>query len=827
MIPLLSALLLLQQAATPAPAPAPDSDAIRQAERDSARAVEARRDSVHRARMRAKRDIVITPEMLASAYRDPQAHALIGRARHSRLEQDSSLIAYDAISRERITVGISVRASGPDRLLLRSENASRVRWQRGRGAFVNVLGARTAFPMFFQGARALGDFLEIEAIPYFPGREGLLQLGGPNLATKSDEGLFIHPLDRGAEAYYTFRTADSLVFRLPDGTSIHLRAVDVAARKPAPDLIVGSLWFDESSGQLVRGVFRPAMPMDIKKFVEEEDSAAFKDVPTLVKPMIFPMELTIAAFTVEYGLHEQRWWLPRSETVEGRARAGFSYFPVSVERSFSYSSVNGRDTIPRLFASREDSLRNVPGDSLYKAARKAAHDSARVARQAERDSAKAGGDSAGQTRAQAQRRRRSRDDEDNGMLSLRCSGTDTTIAREFRYEGTLPIQVVVPCDTLALLHSPELPPTIYDAGEQTFGLRERDELVKELTMGLQPGWDPQPATWHYGIENSLVRYNRVDALDAGVQMSRVFGSGYGGDLTARVSSGGPKFYGEAHFRRSDGFRSYDLGVYSRLTAANDWGEPLTFRASLNVLILGTDLGFYYNAWGAELRSITQTDTRLTWRLFAEQQSNATVTTDFSLPNLINGKQFTANVRTPMMNVLGASVRFRDEVGLDPHGWRESYDARAEGGVGRYSVGDSTLPYGRVAFDGTISHGLGRRLDMQIGAGAGTSFGNLPPQRQWFLGGAWTIRGQPPGTAVGNAYWLGHAEIGSSFVAVRPTLFFDIGWSGTRTDWQHIGLPVSGAGIGVSFMDGLIKMDIARAVQPTGGWTLDFSTGVRF
>ena len=825
MLPILSAILLLQQA------PAPDSAAIREARRDSARAVEHHRDSLYQARQRAKRDVPLTPELLASAYKDSGARALIARARLARTEQDSSLTNYDAMSRERLSAGMSFRASGPDKLLLRSENASRVRWQRGRGALVDVVGSRTAFPMFFQGARVLQDFLEIDPIPYFPGREGLLQFGGSSLARKSDEGLYLHPLDRGAEAYYTFRTADSVTFKLPDGTKIRLRAVDVAARKPASDLIVGSLWFDESSGQLVRGVFRPAAPMDIKKFVEEQDPKSFADVPTLVKPMIFPMEFTVAAFTVEYGLHERRWWLPRSESVEGRARAGFTYVSFSMERSFSYASVNGTDTIPRLFASAEDSLRHTPGDSLYKAMRRAERDSMRAAHAA-RDSARMANDSAhtvtvsvGSRRERRNQRQGSASEDDEAMERFHCSGTDTTIQRGMRYDGSLPITIRVPCDTAALLHSAELPPTIYDPGTELFDLTARDELVKQLTIGLQPGWDPQPVTWHYGIENSLIRYNRVDALDAGAMLSREFGSGYSGDLTARVSTGGPKFYGEAHFRRADGFRSYDVGLYSRLDYANDWGEPLTFRASLNTFVLGQDLGFYYNAWGAELHSVTQTNSRLSWRVFAEQESNAPVTTNVSIPNWINGREFTSNVQTPMTNVFGVSGRYRDNYGLDPQGWRESIDARAEGGIG--TMADSNFNYGRVAFDGTVSHGLTKWLTWQIGAGAGTSFGDLPPQRDWFLGGAWTIRGQLPGTAVGNAYWMGHAELGSSWAAVRPTLFFDIGWAGDRTDWQNIGKPVSGAGIGISFMDGIFRMDVAHAIQPTGGWTLDFSTSARF
>jgi hypothetical protein len=39
--------------------------------------------------------------------------------------------------------------------------------------------------------------------------------------------------------------------------------------------------------------------------------------------------------------------------------------------------------------------------------------------------------------------------------------------------------------------------------------------------------------------------------------------------------------------------------------------------------------------------------------------------------------------------------------------------------------------------------------------------------------------------------------------------------------------VSGAGVGLSFLDGIFRMDLAHAVQPTGGWILDFSTSARF
>ncbi len=118
--------------------------------------------------------LVATPAQMASAYNGSNVRALVARARAARTSQDSSLIAYDATAKRRLTVNFGFGASGPERLLLRSEGASRVRWRRGVGAHIDVLAARTAIPLAFAGARVLSDMLDDNPVPYFPGREGLV-----------------------------------------------------------------------------------------------------------------------------------------------------------------------------------------------------------------------------------------------------------------------------------------------------------------------------------------------------------------------------------------------------------------------------------------------------------------------------------------------------------------------------------------------------------------------------------------------------------------------------------------------------------------------------
>jgi len=187
----------------------------------AADSVEVARDSARRARrehrheqhsnvLRARKSRTpLTPALLANAYRDATAREIVTRARAARLVQDSSLIAYDARTLQRISAGLGLRATGRMRLAFRTESATRVRWNRATGAWIDVEGTRTAIPMAFPGARAMAGMFEMSPVPYFPGREGLLRFTGMERVT-DQEGLFIHPLAEGAEAYYRYDAGDTI-----------------------------------------------------------------------------------------------------------------------------------------------------------------------------------------------------------------------------------------------------------------------------------------------------------------------------------------------------------------------------------------------------------------------------------------------------------------------------------------------------------------------------------------------------------------------------------------------------------------------------------------
>jgi hemolysin secretion/activation protein ShlB/FhaC/HecB len=721
---------------------------------DSLRTVHAKHDSTAANRRRAQR-IPVTPGLLASAFKDPRAASLIARARVARLTQDSALTGYDAISYERMSVGMGFKRIGRDRLFMRSERAAHVLWTRGSPAYVEIVGKRAVVPMI-EDADADVNLGEEVALPYFPGREGLWL--GSGLAKKDvSEDEVIHPLANGAEAYYTYATGDSVSFQLPGGKTIQLRELLVRPRAPKWNVALGSLWFDTGSARLVRAVYRLAEPMDIWAIADEDAEDPDDKPPGWVKGMLSPLKAEITAITVEYGLHEGQFWMPRVESLEGDAQAGFMHVPFKMEQSFKYASVNGKmPAIPQI------AVADTAMDSVSRAARRARRN----------NECKDGGD-----------RVRTIRHTDNGQ----------------------PMIVKTPCDTAALARSPELPKSIYDEGEELFGKSERDALVSEaLTLGAQPGWIPQPIVFTYGL--ALTRYNKIEGLSTGISASQVLGQGYTAHASARIGIADWQPNGELGLARSDGRHTLGVNAYRRLASANEFSDPFSFGSSLSALLFGRDEGFYYRTIGAELTGTGDDSATGSWRLFAEHQSDAVKKTNFSLAGKIGSSDFADNIDAVNGNYFGVSAERHGSRGLDPHGLRLFGQTSAEAVTG-------TRDFLRGMFDATVSHGLTSKFDGALTLAAGTSAGQVPIQRAWFLGGSQTIRGEPAGAAVGDAFWMSRVELGSSFVGARPVVFYDVGWAGDRHDFSNPGRPISGAGVGASFMDGLVRFDVARGIYP--------------
>ena len=708
------------------------------------------------------RRIGVTDEHLASAYASSATRELVLLARAARTRQDSALQGYDATTYQRISAWISATRFGPDRLAYRSELATRVRWRRGEGAYVRITGARALVP--FGGdhstVRMEGS---ISAIPYSPGGETLwIGPGALNEAVGDVQGI-VHPLAEGSEAYYTYSAGDSATFRLPDGRAIRLRELRIRPREPRWNLAVGSLWFELSGGQLVRAAYRMSVPMDIGALLEEHDAHSLSDVPAVFKPMLFPITVTVSAIGIEYGLFQERFWLPRVQVLEGTAHASFMRAPFKLEQRFQYDQVNGGEERAPIVVSPETS-RPTP-------------------------------------------------------WSVSCGGPGTITTGRLSPSDPHPVLVSVPCDSLALANSPDLPSSIFDHGDEVFESTQMDALVAgALSMDAQPGFAPRPPT--LALDNA--RYNRIEGFAIGGHMDQILGDGYALRASARIGVASREPSVELSASRSDLRRTLTITAYNHLVSSGDWGNPFSLASSIQAFVFGQDEGFYYRASGLEVGSTSDglASNTITWSLFSEFDRTAAQATTLSIARLVNGSLPAPNFEAARGAYYGARARLTSTHGVEQQGVRLFLDFRTEGARGKMGT------YGRTALDATASSDIGSEGG-QLTLAAGSSVGVLPAQRFWYLGSSQSVRGQSPGREAGDAFWLVRADVTHGLGIVRPVLFGDLGWAGDRSKWKRIGLPMSGVGAGASMIDGLVRCELARGINPERRWHLTGYVSARF
>ena len=872
------ALLLLSYLATAVAAShaqSPDSSA-------------ALKDTTGRTKRRVVRRQPVTPELERSAFADPQARTLLARAREARLSQDSALRAYDAKSYLRMSIGMGVRSLG-DRLLLRSEQAARVQWTRASGVWIEPTGRRSGFPM----GTADADLSAATPIPYFPGRESLwIPSGDMGIAqAEVDENDLIHPLATGAEAYYRYATGDSLNFRLPDGKTVAVRELRITARRPAWRAFVGSFWFDVDRGNLVRATYRLATDIDLWQVGMEEhqqridslreiariDTGAvaraakhaadslklgFKEriLLNFVQGTLRPMKASLSAVTVEYGLYEGRFWLPKLNIAEGLFQMGFMRFPLKWEERFQFNRVNGSDTlaeVPRIPPGgvAEDTILLADGDVNIGAqagsARRDTSLAARTAREdslvrrynAQADSTRAAADKARAKGDTARARDIMEDSQRYAALARRilrrreaCKTDSTYVSGSTsRYDGALRIAVRMPCDEKQLATSRDLPGSIYDANEELFGSSDREALLQSLDLSLQPGWGPMRPQLLTGL--AYMRYNRIEALSLGASASTTLGQGYSAQAIARFGFGDRIPNGDLLVTRSNGRTDIRFGVFRRLAVANDdWGAPLSFGASLSNLLYARDEGFYYRASGAELLRTNDAtramgEVAATYRLFVERQRGAGTEprTQVSFGNLFGNPRFGRNIDAAPLTALGVGTEFSRTFGSNPRGLQVAARLRTEGAYLHRPDTLGKAGYGRGVLDATLTRTFGRFAASLTGVGGG-ALGDLPSQRAFYLGGLQTVRGQVPSPDepghVGDRFWLVRSEVGlGRSPAFRPSFFYDAGWAGPHQDSP--GRALSGAGSGLSILDGVLRFDVARGIWPEQKWRVYAYFGARF
>jgi hypothetical protein len=263
-------------------------------------------------------------------------------------------------------------------------------------------------------------------------------------------------------------------------------------------------------------------------------------------------------------------------------------------------------------------------------------------------------------------------------------------------------------------------------------------------------------------------------------------------------------------------RTMNLRAYRALRATDAALRPFGFLHSLNALLFGRDDAQYYRALGASLE-LAPPSAATQWyslRIYGEQQRAAHKNTDWSVPHLFDGeREFRSNIRADRATQYGTELLLRAQHGANPNALRlgGQLDVRAETGTFEFirpalTLHTSLPPLGPVA--------------LALEGAAGTTVESSPVQSYWYLGGTSTLRGYHSGVLSGPAFWRGRAELATPLPAFRLALFSDVGWAGAASnDAFRSARPLVSAGAGISALDGIVRLDVARALRAPTGWRL--------
>lgn len=679
------------------------------------------------------------------AYHDPVAAHLVARARAARTELGRSITSYSAIVRSRAAA--TLRMPLKDRTLGREESAAKVRWSRDGASVVQMIAGRS------QELDQVESVHGTDVDHLFDPSSDRIYFGfnAAGLSAGNREMWIAHPLGRGAEDEYRYRSGDTLTLRLPDGRAVLAIELQVTPRRPSWHYLDALLWIEPESGALVQAAYRPARTLDVERdtaFIEPEDLEHMGKVPGLLKPIEAAVDLVL----IEYQLWDFRHWLPRLMRVEGYGRAGMLKMPVAAELSYQILDVTDEDD-----AAEEPSPEEV---------------------------------------------------------LLGWGATGEVVGRTQRRDGRV-VHMFRPEDERELLESPELPPPIWKDAPQFASQGDIEDLIAQIEAMVPPENRQRPVAWKvlWGLgDPGLVRYNRVEGLSmaARLRAQHPLASGH---ATVRLGTADLHPNVELGVLRPGLRRSLSLDLYHRLSSV-DGGDSFGLGSSATALLFGRDDGEYYRATGVTLGARPPEVRRQSWRVevFAERQRGVERETDWSVPRLIDEGGFRPVMAADAARLGGGRVVLSPWWGTDPRGAQAGGELFFEGALGTFAFGRARAT-GRAALP--LPGGL--RLGLEAAGGAGA--GDLPIQYNWFLGGPGTLRGYPGSVAVGESFTRARVELSRNAATGTLVLFSDAGWAGPRTAFDPDDALLS-AGVGLSVFDGLLRLDLARALVSPTGWRLD-------
>jgi len=721
----------------------------------------------------------VTAQAARDAFLDPTARALFQSAQASWASVDESVARYTAVIQQRIAA--AVRTPLKDRIIYRSETAVRAFWDEDHDAVVQVLGTHSQYPGRSIALRE-GDLDWLDDLPFDepfdPGSDRLFL--GLGVSTDEDDDpedavdWIAHPLAPGADTLYRYESGDTLRLSLPDGRVLRSIQLDVLPRVASVHLITGTLWIEPESGALVRAVYRLSRQFDairdIEELQEEEEQGSFRYVPGLFKPWTFDLKM----IAVDYSLWDFQVWLPRSMRLEAEAGAGVLKFPVTMDVSYALESVTTKLDL-------DSAVADAPSPLI---------------------------EHHFETRAEAMAFLA-------GLLSQQ-DGIDYETWENDGPRSDRATLMIVPEDLSSVATSRYLPPPIW---QDAAGFPSDDQLEAYLSaLAKLPAPTieglPVVASFGWSRPNGL-RYNRVEGLSVGGQIEASIGGPY--------TLGATGFFGLADvdakvrvdLERSSVRRRLELGVYRELTTPDPKGRYLDFGNSVHAFFFGRDDGEYFRATGADLTWRAPVGARESreFRLYAERHEAVASRAGFSLFHSFDTWDFRPNLVADAVEEVGAEVRLSPWRGGDALGVQVGLELYGQGARWRLTGQSAQTDFARASavLRAAVPVG-GPRWRMGAELGGGTTWGDAPLQRSWFLGGAASLRGYPASAAFGPSFARARLELQRTFDGIGSAgVFGDVGWAGARTGFDADDL-LYGIGVGGSVLDGLLRMDLSHGLE---------------
>jgi hypothetical protein len=686
----------------------------------------------------------------------PATRLLVERAAARHRAQDSLVADYRATLRYRLTFSVGRRRWARLPPVAVEEQEALVQWQRPNDLRVDFLGRRS------RTRSSDGNLNSTFSSPWFVPR-GL----GDSVRIFADdfpERAALHPLAADGPEWYRYARGDSVVISLPSGERLTLLTIEFVPRLEGAALIVGRMWLDGATAEVVRLVFR-YVGTDLWTVPDGEtrrDTTRSRRANAIINRV-----LSISG-DLEYARQDGRYWMPYRQVISGRVQVPVVsdlVFPFEAVTTFSDYAINTGEPVP--FRIALDTTTRT-----------------RAEREARRDS--------------LQRERR---DERNVPDPDRARTWSGRLEGGGRFEMRRP-----PLDSLraysAWGDSLEFDLSAAEARRVRESLADLERLAARLPGSLtgRPGSG-------LAVERlaDLVRFNRVQGLS--------LGGGYQWWLPNRPFT---QMIGTVRYGFSD------QRLNARLSLVHDApGGRITLSGFREVqgtdpLVLGGELA---NTWRGIVSARDENDYLLATGGRVSYETSLALGTELTLwGGYERHDTVQRRARSAINDWIGGTGQFLPN-GPATAGRFGVAGLRLERGFGgrtRWVVaGDARVGDGPAVARGwtRLDHRLGGRRAPRVRATIGSTSRAATDQMAFRAGAGRTVRGHEHGTQRGQAVWSLQVEVPTGRRWFHPVLFADAGQAGPLSgpDGLRHRRVLAGVGVGFRLVGGLLWVDRAEPI----------------